>query len=306
MAMQATLAQGDSARGAGGGGRVPIWQLYGERATFPDHLHCETIIERAAGHDWRIAPHVHLHLHQFFLLTSGEIHLTLAGKNVAVTPPVMLSIPRGLPHGFRFSAGTEGFVITLPAEEFPEIFGPDSEMAALLTDLLIVPADQALIARAQSLAQSHHDVRDLRRSILHGEALLLVGALLRASRADVVAGAGLAVVARVPHLDRFEALLRQQLRSGWGVGDYAAAIGVSPRHLGRMTQAAYGQPARAVIEAAQIREACRLLAYTRMSVQQVGFALGYDDPPYFSRVFGRVTGMTPSAYRAHLDGRAGG
>lgn len=283
------------------GGRVPVWQLYGERATFPDHLHCETIVERAAGHDWQIAPHVHLHLHQFFLLVSGDIRLTLAGEEVAMVPPVMLSVPRGVAHGFRFSAGTEGYVITLPAEEFPDIFGAESELAALLTEPLIRPAGPALIARGEAMAEAHRRARDLRRSILHGEALLLVSAFLTAGQ-DEVRPDALHRPARPPHLDRFEELMRQHLRSGWGVAEYAAAIGVSPRHLGRIMQAAYGQPARAVLAAAQIREACRLLAYTRMPVQQVGFALGFDDPAYFSRVFGRVTGMTPSAYRGQLDG----
>jgi AraC-like DNA-binding protein len=44
-----------------------------------------------------------------------------------------------------------------------------------------------------------------------------------------------------------------------------------------------------------------MLAYTRDSVQGVGFALGFDDPAYFSRFFQRGTGLAPSVYRARLE-----
>lgn len=38
------------------------------------------------------------------------------------------------------------------------------------------------------------------------------------------------------------------------------------------------------------------LASGRMSVKEVGAAVGYLDPNYFSRAFKRVAGMTPSEY----------
>jgi AraC-like DNA-binding protein len=38
-----------------------------------------------------------------------------------------------------------------------------------------------------------------------------------------------------------------------------------------------------------------------MRVQDVGFALGYDDPAYFARVFRRATGLSPGDYRARLE-----
>jgi AraC family transcriptional regulator, transcriptional activator of pobA len=39
-----------------------------------------------------------------------------------------------------------------------------------------------------------------------------------------------------------------------------------------------------------------------MRVQEVGFALGYDDPAYFARAFRRLSGLSPSDYRARLEG----
>ena len=44
-------------------------------------------------------------------------------------------------------------------------------------------------------------------------------------------------------------------------------------------------------------EAQRLLLYTELSVTQVAYAIGFEDPAYFSRFFTRHAGRTPRSYR---------
>ena len=83
---------------------IPSWQLYGEVNAFPDILHVERIVDRAAGLDWTIGAHRHLHLHQVMLLTSGDIRLTLDGDKIGVQPPAIINLPRGTVHGFSFSS----------------------------------------------------------------------------------------------------------------------------------------------------------------------------------------------------------
>lgn len=104
-----------------------------------------------------------------------------------------------------------------------------------------------------------------------------------------------------PRFLRFQSLLNQHLRDRWTLSDYARAIGVSERHLSRICHGITGQPAAKQIESALMREACRLLAYTPTPIAQIGYALGFDDPSYFSRSFRRVTGLSPGAYRAGFD-----
>ena len=50
-----------------------------------------------------------------------------------------------------------------------------------------------------------------------------------------------------------------------------------------------------------LREARRQLFYTNLSIAEIAYLLGYNDPAYFSRVFARATGMAPSAFRARVD-----
>ncbi|WP_156117912.1 AraC family transcriptional regulator, partial [Paracoccus sp. PAMC 22219] len=61
------------------------------------------------------------------------------------------------------------------------------------------------------------------------------------------------------------------------------------------------QSPHALAELHLMREACRLLAYTRMTAQQVAFQLGYQDPSYFNRRFRNAFGVSPGGYRRRLE-----
>lgn len=48
----------------------------------------------------------------------------------------------------------------------------------------------------------------------------------------------------------------------------------------------------------KMQQACRYLESSNMPVQKVAAAVGYKDPYYFSRLFTKTMGLSPSAYRA--------
>ncbi len=89
------------------------------------------------------------------------------------------------------------------------------------------------------------------------------------------------------------------------MADYARELAVTPpTHLSRVMRAATGRPASAAIEERIIREARRNLAFSNLSVQEVAYHLGYNDPAYFSRVFARATGgQSPRAFRRALEAK---
>lgn len=47
----------------------------------------------------------------------------------------------------------------------------------------------------------------------------------------------------------------------------------------------------------KIQRACQLLDLTELQISEIASALGYNDPLYFSRIFKKITGETPSSYR---------
>ena len=105
---------------------------------------------------------------------------------------------------------------------------------------------------------------------------------------------------RTPGADlikRFEELLDARFRDHWPVVRYAEALKVTPTHLSRLTRAVYGCPASHMIRDRIVREARRHLVYTNLSISEIAYALGFDDPAYFSRTFAGATGLSPRDFR---------
>jgi AraC family transcriptional regulator, transcriptional activator of pobA len=275
---------------------IPSWQLYGETSAFPDIMHVERVVDRAAGLDWNIGAHRHLHLHQMLLVTSGTIDLTLDGEHLTIAPPAVINIPRGTVHGFSFSAETEGVVLTLPADDFPDLFTPPSETAAAMAQVFTLPADPALCQRFGALAAAHSGNASYRRTLLRAEVAALVAQV--AEKAEEIHGER---VSTDPRIQRLNALVRDNLTRRFTLPALADALAMSPRHLSRLCKASTGLTAQGYVEAQKMREACRLLVYTSMPAQQIAYHLGFDDPSYFSRVFQRNLRLSPSAYRSRFE-----
>lgn len=278
---------------------IPAFTLYGEGRGFPDVLHIERMADRARLHDWQIAPHRHPNLHQFFLIRRGSAWVTVDGRARELALPVLLSIPAWVVHGFRFTAGTEGFVLTVPLSELPEAFGENAPLAATLNAWGAAAPDPALESLFDEILRQR-GIRDLARApMLRSLALQIASLTARALQAAQPGDDG---TRYARHMQSFEALVRAHLREGWTVRDYAAALSLTPTHLNRISRAMSGLSAARFVESRQFQEACRLLAYTRMNIAEVGYSLGFEDPAYFSRAFRRQTGETPSSYRNRLAG----
>lgn len=277
---------------------IPTFDLYGEHAAFPDVLHCETVNDRAARHDWHIAVHRHTDLHQLFALTAGRAEMTVDGETRVLDLPAVASVPRNAAHGFRFARGTRGHVITLPVAGFPQLFGGGSDVAARLIGWGVVAADGDLDRTVGALAQEH-------RSRAFGRV-----AALTALATELAVRVARKLDDRPAHpyaqrMARLDALIAANLRRRWRVEEYAAALGLTPTHLSRITRQETGLSASRYIERHVFQEARRLLAYTRAGTAEIAWMLGFQDASYFSRAFRRHCGMPPGAYRRRFRGDAG-
>jgi len=82
-----------------------------------------------------------------------------------------------------------------------------------------------------------------------------------------------------------------------------ALCNISDAYLRRIFKRRYGvSPAGYVIKE-RVRIACLMLVENdMMSVAEVSFSVGYKDPLYFSRIFKKQTGVSPTEYRKlHVD-----
>jgi transcriptional regulator GlxA family with amidase domain len=73
--------------------------------------------------------------------------------------------------------------------------------------------------------------------------------------------------------------------------------GLAPRTFKRRFRAATGYTPIEYVQTLRIEEAKQLLEATDLQTDQIGAAVGYDDPASFRRLFKRTTGVGPARYR---------
>ncbi|QKV17879.1 helix-turn-helix domain-containing protein [Oricola thermophila] len=276
--------------------------LFGEAGDLPDVVHCETIETRSKLHDWELVPHRHARLHQVLLIEAGGGRATLEDDAWPLGPHTLVNVPTGAVHGFSFTPGTEGWVVTIASEMMDETLEPSEGLRHALARPAVFPADSMARPLMQQIFTEHAGRGYARAQILRSLTGVLLGRVARGLSDDGIAtgnpdGSGL--------FRRFETLVEEHFLEHWSVADYAKALSVSPTHLSRVTRAAIGQPASRVIEDRMIREARRNLVYTNLPVSRIAYALGYNDPAYFSRVFSQATGMAPRDFRERVGGTQG-
>jgi AraC family transcriptional activator of pobA len=96
---------------------------------------------------------------------------------------------------------------------------------------------------------------------------------------------------------RLRERIEQRFRLREPVAVHAHAIGVSQTALRLACAGVAGLSPAVMLDERTLLEARRLLLYTRLSVNQIAYSLGFDDPAYFSRFFARHVGRPPSVYR---------
>lgn len=101
----------------------------------------------------------------------------------------------------------------------------------------------------------------------------------------------------VQRVNQFKKLLSCSFKEIKSPAEYARLLNYSLSHLNESVKNITGYPVSYWIHQQVILEAKRLLYYTDLDVKEIAFGLGYDDHAYFSRLFSKVTGISPSAFR---------
>lgn len=97
---------------------------------------------------------------------------------------------------------------------------------------------------------------------------------------------------------KFSKLVLNTISENLSVKDYADRLHLTVEKLNKICKESYGQNPKTIILDKKITEAKRLLYFTDLSVKEIAFQLGFEDPSYFSRIFKQKTKRLPSNFRS--------
>jgi transcriptional regulator GlxA family with amidase domain len=89
-----------------------------------------------------------------------------------------------------------------------------------------------------------------------------------------------------------------------GLKDMAAQAGLEDRTFLRRFTKATGLKPTEYAQRLRVGKAREMLEFTNQSVEQISWAIGYEDPGAFRKIFQRVMGLTPVEYRQRFSAPA--
>jgi AraC-like DNA-binding protein len=97
----------------------------------------------------------------------------------------------------------------------------------------------------------------------------------------------------------FKTLVDVHLKTEKSPTQYASLLHLSPTYLNEAVKTITGFSAGYWILHAVVLEAKRQLFYTDKHIKEIARELGYEDAAYFTRVFSRLSGMSPTLFRTN-------
>jgi AraC-like DNA-binding protein len=83
----------------------------------------------------------------------------------------------------------------------------------------------------------------------------------------------------------------------FGVGELCKKVGMSRTQLHNKIKALTGHPTSHFIKKVRIHQATLLLRTSEMNISQVALEVGVESLPYFTKIFTKEIGLSPSKFR---------
>lgn len=238
--------------------------------------------------------------HSGVFVTTGAARMAVGYEQYTAQAGELLLVPAGQVHSYEPHDVNTGYLLHFHPELLLRAGAPAPEFLTSWGHPLLrfEPAAaafvQVLLGRMLALYQPDAPAA-LPRLLPHLATLLAEATLAyRPQPGPAPAAAGALT-------QRFKMLLSQRIRHTHGVAAYAELLHITPNHLNKAVKAASGKSPTRWIDEALVLEAKSLLFQTTLPVAEVAALVGVADASYFSRLFKKLEGRSPSALRQALS-----
>lgn len=235
--------------------------------------------------------------HCFFLLEKGSVNMEIDFECYQIHSPAAIYLHPDRVHRIIGFDNVTVSSLAINDEALEPEYLQRLEDISLLNPVPLTPDTFDFLYEASALcikiAERKKD--QLYQSILKAHGNALVGLMIatyiaqtepsdKLSRAELVTKA-------------FRKVLSQHFMRIKRPKDYAEKLHLSTSYLNECVKTTTGQPVSYHIQQRIILEAKRLLYHSNQSLKEIAAALGYDDYPYFSRLFIKIAGVGPLTFR---------
>jgi AraC-like DNA-binding protein len=81
------------------------------------------------------------------------------------------------------------------------------------------------------------------------------------------------------------------------VTEVSARVGLSHGYFRSLFKQCRGRKLTDYLQKKRVEKACELLAATNLSISEIAFEVGFNDIPYFTKLFKQELDVTPTQYR---------
>jgi AraC family transcriptional activator of pobA len=235
--------------------------------------------------------------YSFILQEKGATHIEIDFQKYKIeAPAVMYMHPNQVHRVMGFDKATISSWIITSENVLPEFLQLLEDLAPVVP-LSLKKETQAILSETASLCIrfSERKQEKLYHQILKESCNTLVA---------LVASQYVAQCKPTQNYSRFEvitkafrALLERNFTTVKSPVDYAKRLNISTPYLNECVKTTTGYSVSWHIQQRIVLEAKRLLYHSNRSVKEIAGDLGYEDHSYFVRLFAKVSGVTPLAFR---------
>jgi AraC-like DNA-binding protein len=246
-----------------------------------------------------LSPHRH-NFEELLIITSGNLVHYIDAKKEALEGPVVIYVAEGKVHQFTPGANARGWVVRYRTEFVPESkfhfysyfldwinYKLDSNFCVnSLGDLC-----RMMMRELESPSQDFATIKHLLSALiakLESEGDTLYKQNVGSGNAQLMA------------FNNFLKILQYNYKRPEGVQFYADKMNTSSRNLNLICSTIFGKSVSEIIETRKLIEARHLLLNSDKSISEIGYELGYNEKSYFSRVFRKKTGLSPTEFRSDM------
>jgi AraC family transcriptional activator of pobA len=244
---------------------------------------------------------VHRHDYVELFLLQGQGSVLIDFENCPLSGTSLVAIGPGRVHAWQANQMT-GLYIAFTQEFFDGTGPPPST----LFDYPFIFGDElssVIHLKPKQGAQAQGLFRDINCEFEKHEKLAVEIIrhqlrLLMVHLSRLYAAASPAPFAAVSLVRQFRQAVERSFRVSTSVRDCARGLGVTTSHLNESLRLETGLTAGDLIRARLLLEAKRLLLHSELTMAEIGYELGFEDPSYFSRFIRRELKTSPVEFRS--------